>query len=212
MSKQEMGLKFEDYVERLQYDPEFWSASVTAQANTLSISRPTLRKWRDQVDWAKINKARDARKEERVFEIENALRTKYLQGDVKAIEIGLALYKNWSLKSVVEMSVAQKNPDSEEDTRNLLVGAFVSLPVTELISTMERIFQAMPLEDRQNVLSRLGALEAVVIPFDTESAGRAALPIEVQEQLVRAERGAGNEEVAENHVKEWGDTIRAVPR
>lgn len=216
-TKSELEAKFIEFQARLGADPNFWSLSIVKQAEELKVSRPTLSQWRSKLDWGAINKSRMSLSQERIAETLDALRKRVLQGSEKAVEISLAYYQNWSLKNVIEVSGGLKMTDeSGASTEALLVAGLCSLPLGGLTAALERVFQSMPQEDRQAVLSRLCALEAVVIPFDMERAGRMGLPVEVQAQLTRAERGSGDiyyEEAEKARVApEWGDLPRAVPQ
>lgn len=212
-TKGQMQTKFAEFDQRLRGDLTFASMGVREQSTEIGVSVPTILSWRKKINWEEVSKSWRVLSSQLVCEAEIVLRKRMNDGDLKAVELVFARHDNWVMKSVSEVALSARSPEAQEDTEALILAGLCSLPLDNYMAILERSFRGLQVQDRQAVLSRLGALDAEVVPYDYEHAGRLALPAEIQNQLTRAERGSGDSYYEqERPVQEWGDSAKAVPQ
>jgi hypothetical protein len=208
-TKGEMEVKFIDFELLLKEDASFWALPLAEQAKVVGVSKPTLFSWRKKVDWEVVRKCREAQRHERICEANESLRRRTVEGNMEAVLVTYARYDQWHMKQVSEVSVGAQTPETQADTRDLLLATLCAMSLDEVTGTLEALFQSFQPDDRRHVLERLAAVPAEVLSFDVEKMQLKALPQDVQ-RLVSSQPFGGEQDHLEKLPADWGDYARAT--
>ena len=116
-SVEEMKL-VQDYWYKLMGDPEFRTLSRVDKAKRLDVDEKTLLSWErlaSQDDWAIWEASCETIIAQRSPEIYKAITDKAIKGDVKAQELWMQKFKNWSSKQISEVTTINKEDMRKSD-------------------------------------------------------------------------------------------------